>query len=246
MTTVPVDAVHPVTTALTVLADACGRVTELGSVLARRSAEPVEVPARWRGRGPVVLVGGFGTTDHGLRVLRGWLERLGYRVTVHTTGIGTGCGGRSVERLRRVIDAADEGAGVGVVAHSRGAQFARVATASGARVRSLVALGAPFDQFPLSVPALAAGLLVGVAGSLGVPGLASLGCVRGPCCAEFRAALRAPVPVPFTSVYTRGDQVVPWRSSVDDAAHNVEVSGGHLGLLDRPDALAAVAAALAA
>jgi hypothetical protein len=246
MTAVPVDPVHPVTALLTGVADVCGRLAELGGSVTGRPAEPDEAPALWRGSGPVVLVGGFGTTDRGLRVMRGWLERLGYRVTVHTTGIGTGCGGRSVERLCRVVEAADEGGGVGVVAHSRGAQFARAATAAGARVRALVALGAPFDQFPRSVPALAAGLLVGVAGSLGIPGLASLGCVRGPCCAEFRAALRAPLAVPFTSVYTRGDQVVPWRSSVDDGADNVEVSGGHLGLLDRPDALAAVAAALAA
>jgi len=246
MTAVPTDPVHPVTAALTGVADVCGRLTGLGGALTRRRAEPIRAPADWYGAGPVVLVGGFGTTDHGLRTMRRWLERLGYRVTVHTTGIGTGCGGRSVERLRRVVGGADEGEGVRVVAHSRGAQFARAATAAGARVRALVTLGAPFDQFPLSVPALAAGLLVGVAGSLGIPGLATLGCVRGPCCAEFRAALRAPVAVPFTSVFTRGDQVVPWRSSVDDSAHNVEVSGGHLGLLDRPDSLAAVAAALAA
>src|SRR3954447_4131607 len=244
MTAVPVDPVHPVTAVLTGVADLCGRLTELAGGLTGRPDEPAEVPVLWRGAGPVVLVGGFGTTDRGLRVMRRWLERLGYRVTAHTTGIGTGCGGGSVERVCRVVEGADEGDGVRVVAHSRGAQFARAATAAGARVRALVTLGAPFDQFPRSVPALAAGLVVGRAGSLGLPGLASLGCVRGPCCAEFREALRAPVPVPFTSVYTRGDRVVPWRSSVDADALNVEVSGGHLGLLDRADALATVAAAL--
>jgi hypothetical protein len=113
-------------------------------------------------------------------------------------------------------------------------------------VRSLVTLGTPFDLQRMRVPLLAAATFVGAVGSLGFPGLATLSCLRGPCCAEFRDALRAPVAVPFTSVFTRGDQVVPWEASVDEGARNVEVGGGHLGLLERRDALHAVAEALAA
>jgi pimeloyl-ACP methyl ester carboxylesterase len=239
-------AVHPVTAVLTGVADVCGRVTALGGALRGRPEPPAEVPASWFGQGPVVLVGGVGTTDFGLQTLRRWLERLGYDVFLHTVGIGTGCGGRSVSRLCRLIERVDDGRGVRVVGHSRGGQFARAATAAGVPVRALVTLGAPFDLLRMSTPLLAIGVLVGAAGSIGFPGLATLGCWRGTCCADFREALRAPVPVPFTSVFTRDDRVVPWRSSVDDHARNVEVSGGHLGLLERPDALRAVAVGLAA
>ncbi|HZG91154.1 MAG TPA: alpha/beta hydrolase [Pseudonocardia sp.] len=238
--------VHPVTALLTGVADLCGRANALPGALFGRPSPPAVVRSTWYGEGPVVLVGGFGTTDYGLQPMRRWLERLGYDVTVHTTGIGTGCGGRSVEAVRRVIDRADDGDGVRVVAHSRGGQFARAATVAGAPVRALVTLGSPFDLFRMSAPVFAAATLVGAAGSLGLPGLATLACLRGPCCREFRDALRAPVPVPFTSVYTRGDRVVPWSASVDDGATNVEVTGGHLALLDRPDSLSAVATGLAA
>lgn len=236
------DPVHPVTTALTAAADLCGRLTAL---VAAAVDQPVEVPPAWHRSGPVVLIGGVGTTDFGLETMRRWLTGLGYRVAVHTTGIGTGCGAQSVERVRRLIERMDDGDGVAVVAHSRGGQFARAAVAAGAPVNALVTLGTPFDLFRLSRPLLALGFAVGTIGSLGFPGLATLGCLYGPCCGEFRAALRAPVPVPFTSIHTKGDRVVPWRSSLDDGAVNVEVSGGHLGLLDRPEALAAVASALA-
>jgi hypothetical protein len=236
----------PVTAALTAVADVCGRLTALTTAVTGRPEQPGPVRQEWLGSGPVVIVGGFGTTPFGLKVMRRWVERLGYRATVHTAGIGTGCGGRSVRRLREVIERADEGDGVRVVAHSRGAQFARVATIGGAPVTALVALGSPFDMSRMTPSMLAAATVVGAVGSLGLPGIATLECLRGPCCAEFREALRAPVPVPFTSVFTRGDRVVPWRASVDRCARNVEVGGGHLGLLDRPDALHAVAAGLAA
>ncbi|MCO1656982.1 hypothetical protein [Pseudonocardia humida] len=236
----------PVTAALTAVADVCGRLTALAGAVTGRPERPATVDERWLGSGPVVIVGGFGTTPFGLRTMRDWVERLGYRATVHTAGIGTGCGGRSVERLRAVIERADEGDGVRVVAHSRGAQFSRVATVGGAPVRALVALGAPFDMARMSPSMIAAATAIGAVGSLGLPGIATLDCMRGPCCAEFRDALRAPVQVPFTSVYTRGDRVVPWRASLDHGARNVEVGGGHLGLLERADALRAVAAGLAA
>lgn len=239
-------AATPATAAVTAFADVCGRLTALVGAVAGRPEPPAEVREEWLGSGPVVLVGGVGTTPFGLEPLRRWVERLGYDATVHTAGVGTGCGGRSVEQLREVIERVDDGGGVRIVAHSRGGQFSRAAIAAGAPVRSLVTLGTPFDMQRMRPHLVVAATFIGAVGSLGFPGLATLACLRGPCCAEFRDALRAPVPVPFTSVYTRGDQVVPWEASVDDGARNIEVGGGHLGLLERRDALHAVADALAA
>ncbi|WP_214406572.1 hypothetical protein [Pseudonocardia lacus] len=236
----------PVTTALTAVADVCGRLTALAGAVTGRPEPPGAVRDDWLGSGPVVIVGGVGTTPFGLEPLRRWVERLGYRAVLHTAGIGTGCGERSVARLREVIERVDEGDGVGVVAHSRGGQFARVAAVGGAPVRSLVTLGSPFDVTRMTASMVVAATVVGAIGSMGLPGIATLECLRGPCCAEFRDALRAPLDVPFTSVFTRGDRVVPWRASLDDGADNVEVGGGHLGLLERADALHAVASGLAA
>ncbi|MFC5947415.1 esterase/lipase family protein [Pseudonocardia lutea] len=216
-----------------------------GALLHRAEPDP---PLRraWCGSGSLVLVGGFGTTDARLRPMQRWLERLGYEVVLHTVGVGMGCGGRSVEALRRTVARADRGDGVHVVAHSRGGQFARAAIAAGAPVRGLVTLGSGFDLYRLGLPVVAVVALIGAAGSIGLPGAATLGCLRGPCCAEFRAALRDAVGVPFTSVFSRRDRVVPWRSSRDPHATNVEIGGSHLGLLSDTDAKRAVAVALAA
>lgn len=57
--------------------------------------------------------------------------------------------------------------------------------------------------------------------------------------------LRDPLPVPFTSIYSRQDRLVPWRASVDDDARNVEITGSHLDLVESWASRSAVARALA-
>ncbi|MGD9990226.1 hypothetical protein [Pseudonocardia sp.] len=236
---------HPVTGGLTVLAALVGRATAMRTLWSGRPAPLDDIPRRWRGSGPVIVVGGVGTVAAGLQPLVDWIGRLGYDVTTHTAGIGTACGARSTEALAQTIAEADRGGGVHLVAHSRGGLFARAAVAAGAPVRSLVTLGSPFDLRRLGFARLVLGSLVSTAGTLGVPDLARLECLFGECCAEFRRAVRGRVEVPFTSVYSRRDRVVPWRASVDPAARNVEVDGSHLDLMDHPEPLAAVAEALA-
>lgn len=209
-------------------------------------AGPPEPDDRWRGDGPVVLVGGLCTTDLTLEPLRAWLTRLGYTVTVHTDGAGMRCGTESVQRLREIVRAADdEGRGVRLVGYSRGGQSARVvAQDPRSLVRSLVTVGTPFDLFGISRPLLVQAMAIAVAGSLGAPGLGRLSCMYGGCCAEYRDLLRGPVPVPFTAIYSRQDRLVRWRSCVEPLARSVEVPASHLGLLSAPAALHAVAGAL--
>lgn len=209
-----------------------------------------QVPVRLRGRGPVVLVGGFCTTEDVLAPMRDWLGRLGYTVLTHTEDAGMGCGARSAEAVaatvRRAADRDRRGAGVALVGYSRGGQFARVTAADPTLpVRALVTLGTPFDLFRLGLPVLVPALLVAAAGTLGAAGLATGSCLFGACCATYRAGLRGPVRVPFTSVYSRGDGMVPWRASLDPVATNVEVGGSHLDLLETRPARHAVAEALA-
>lgn len=229
-----------------------GRLIALARLTASRPHPSLEdPPERWLGSGPVVLVGGFCATDLVLGPMRRWLERLGYSVSTHTLGAGMGCAGRSIEAVadtvRRAADA--HGAPVRVVAHSRGGQFARAATRTLARTgeapESLVTLGTPLRLYGASRVLLAQAAAVAALGSLGAPGLATLACLYGPCCAEFRDELREPVPVPCTAVFSREDRAVRWQAAVDPAARNIEVPGSHLGLLVDPPALRVVADALA-
>lgn len=206
-----------------------------------------DLPDAPRGNGPVVLVGGFCTSDLTLDPLRHRLDRLGYTVTTHTAGAGMGCGRRTVERLGEVVREAADAAGepVQLLGYSRGGQFARAVAADPAMpVRALVTLGTPFDVRGVSVPLLLQGAALAVAGTLGVPGLFTLSCFLGPCCTAFHDTLRAAPEVPFTAIYSREDRLVRWRACQDPAARTVEVPGSHLGLLVDPAPLRAVAEAL--
>jgi hypothetical protein len=65
---------------------------------------------------------------------------------------------------------------------------------------------------------------------------------------ELRAALRRPLPVPTTSIYSRTDGIVAWRSCLEEAGperENVEVACSHTGMGFHPDALAVIADRLA-
>lgn len=209
--------------------------------------EPDALPDAWRGDGPVVLVGGFCTRELTLQPLRIRLVRLGYSVTTYTAGAGLGCGRRSVDDLKNVVQASADAAGspVRLVGYSRGGQFARSVTADPAMpVRSLVTLGTPFDIDGVSLPLRLQVAALAVAGTLGVPGLFTMSCFYGSCCARFRHELRAVPEVPFTAIYSREDRLVRWQACLDPAARTVEVPGSHLGLLVDIEPLRAVAEAL--
>jgi len=203
------------------------------------------------GRGPVVVLGGLGETDPCLKPMVRWLERLGYDVTGYTLRAGMGCSQRTVDSLERRIRILADGAGepVRIVGHSRGGQFGRaVGVQAPDVVGQLVTLGTPFDLWGgLTPPMTAMAWGLAAAGSAGVPGLLGLACLVGGCCRDFRASLRAAWPddVPFTSIYSRSDGAVPWRSAHDPYADNVVVRGGHVSLLCSAAAQRAVADALA-
>ena len=60
--------------------------------------------------------------------------------------------------------------------------------------------------------------------------------------------LRAPPPVPTTSIYSRSDGVVAWQACVGEPsprAENIEVDSSHLGLVWHPDVFRIVADRLA-
>jgi triacylglycerol lipase len=141
---------------------------------------------------------------------------------------------RSARGGQRPALAAGSGQRSLVVAHSRGGQFARVAAVRRPDlVTGLVTLGTPFQQLALHPILVAYAATLGVLGSLGVPHLARVSCLRGRHCAPYRRDLSAPWhdDVPFVSVYSTEDRTVRWRTCLDPGAEHIEVHGSHASLL---------------
>src|SRR5207247_737486 len=71
---------------------------------------------------------------------------------------------------------------------------------------------------------------------------------RGPRVRRPRTPLDAPLPVPSSSLYSRSDGVVAWRSCLQDEgplAENIEVRSSHCGMGHHPGALLVIADRLA-
>jgi triacylglycerol lipase len=191
---------------------------------------------------PVLVVGGLATNPQVLTPLRDWLQRLGCRTLLAPAQYGIACGQRAaiaVEgALARHVDATGEQAVI--IAHSRGGQFARpVAVRRPKLVRGLITLGSPLNRLLGVHPLVLLKVLgLGVVGSLGIPGLFRASCLWGECCRPLRADLWGPFPdqVPFLSVFSRHDEVVPWQSSLDPAARHHEIPTTHRGLITSPAA----------
>jgi pimeloyl-ACP methyl ester carboxylesterase len=200
---------------------------------------------------PVLVVGGLATSPHVLSTLQDWLHRIGCRTLLAPTGYGISCGQRAAlaveHALTRHTDATGEQAMI--VAYSRGGQFARpVAVRRPELVRGLITLGSPLTRLLGAHPIVLLKVLgLGMVGSLGVPGLFRASCLWGECCLPLRDDLMGPFPgnVPFLSVFSRQDEVVPWESSLDPAARHQEISTTHHGLIASPAAFQLLAQELA-
>jgi triacylglycerol lipase len=204
----------------------------------------------WRGEGvprgagqPVLLIPGFMAGDLSLGVMAGWLKRIGYRPCRAGIAANVDCTARSVERLEQQLERHVRvyGENAIVVGQSRGGTMARIlAVRRPDLIDGIVCLGSPLvDQFAvhpfvrLQVRAVAA--LGTIGGTIGVHGLFSYDC-RDRCCAEVNQQLVGPFPegIRFTSVYSRSDGIVDWRSCLDPAAEHVEVRSTHVGMAVNP------------
>jgi triacylglycerol lipase len=191
---------------------------------------------------PVLVVGGLATNPYVLSPLQDWLHRIGCRTLLAPTQYGIACGQRTAiaveHALVRHVDATGEQAVI--IAHSRGGQFARpVAVRRPEFVRGLITLGSPLTRLLGAHPIVLLKVLgLGMVGSLGVPGLFRASCLWGDCCRPLRDDLMGPFPteVPFLSVFSRQDEVVPWAASLDPAARHREIGTTHRGLIASPAA----------
>ena len=221
--------------------------------LARLLVDPV-----YRGEGvtrgrdePVVLIPGFLAGDGSLRVMRGWLDRMGY--DAHAAGIiaNVDCSDRALNRLDELVERIHRRTGrkVALIGHSRGAHFAKaLAHRRPERVSCAVSLGAGLDTpFDISVPTRMAVAAFRELHAVTSDRIARNGCFTDTCrCAFARDYAGAfPESIELTSIYSKGDGVVRWRACVVPYARNVEVTGSHVGLAFNRKVYRAIAEALA-
>ena len=221
---------------------------------ARLSVDPVFLggPGLPRGDGrPVLLMPGFLAGDQTLAVLAGWLWRLGYRPRTCGFVANVSCSERALERVERRADALHRryGRRVALIGHSRGGHFARALAAGRPELVShAISIGADLNRmFGISAPTQFA--VAATRRALRATGRAGdEHCLTRECPCRFTLDYSAPFPadrVRLTSIYTRADGVVHWRSCLVPYGDCVEVAGSHTGLIFNRKTYRALATALA-
>jgi pimeloyl-ACP methyl ester carboxylesterase len=200
---------------------------------------------------PVILLPGFLAGDQTLAVMAAWLMRIGYQPYSCGFVANVDCSDRALDRVERRVERLHRlrGRRVALVGHSRGGHFVRaIARRRPECVSHAISLGADLQRmFGASVPTLAA---VAAARStiLALRRGRTERCFTAECTCEFTRDFAGPFPtdrVRLTSIYSKGDGVVPWPGSVVREADCVEVTGSHVGLIFNRKVYRAVAHALA-
>ena len=193
-----------------------------------------------RGDGHSVLVlPGFLASDRSTAVLRRYVAFLGYRAYGWELGRNIGPASHILEGMEAQLErlANRSGGKVSVVGWSLGGMYARsLGREMPKYVRQVITLGSPFrGEIPISSH------------------------VQGPfdrlrhlhvADDELPPAEldRAPIDMPLTAVFSRGDGIVAWQSCIQEPGHereNIEVIGSHCGLGHNPAAMWVVADRLA-
>ena len=192
-----------------------------------------------RGDGhPVLALPGFLASDLSMAPMRRYLKELGY--DTYAWNMGRNFGGVASKRgaLRDLVKQIHESTGrkVSIVGWSLGGIYARdLGLQLPDMVRQVITLGSPFAN---DVTATNATRLY--------EALSGEGINDNP---EIREAIAGDLPVPATSIYSRTDGIVNWRTCLlrpSATAENIEVHlASHIGLGVNPAALWAVANRLA-
>jgi len=187
---------------------------------------------------PVLVLPGFLASDLSMMPMRRYLRELGY--DAHAWRMGRNMG--ELARLRDALHVrlaeihAATGRKVSLIGWSLGGVYARaLALQVPGMVRQVITLGTPFANDIRATNATR--LFEALSGE------------RIDDHAELCDAIAGALPVPATSIYSRGDGIVNWRTSLQresKSAENIEVYlASHVGLAVNPAVLWAVADRLA-
>jgi pimeloyl-ACP methyl ester carboxylesterase len=187
---------------------------------------------------PVLTLPGFLASDLSMAPMRRYLKELGYDAYAWNMGRNFGGVGSKRGALRDLLTRIHETTGrkVSVIGWSLGGVYARdLALQLPDMVRSIITLGSPFANDVRATNATRLYELLSGEGIDDIP--------------EIRDAIAGDMPVPATSIYSRLDGIVNWRTSVlrpSATSENIEVHlASHIGLGVNPAALWAVADRLA-
>jgi pimeloyl-ACP methyl ester carboxylesterase len=161
---------------------------------------------------PVLLLPGFLASDRSTAPIRGYLSRLGY--DTHAWKMGQNLGGFYKKRhlLEHRLTEIYESTGkkVSLIGWSLGGVYARyLSLAATSKVRSVITLGSPFAG---DVRATNASKLYEM-----LSGERHVNTKRADL-----EALAGDLPVPNSSIYTKLDAIVNWRTCIAPQAHNAE------------------------
>lgn len=193
-----------------------------------------------RGDGhPVLVLPGLLASDVSTLILRRYLDLLGF--STHPWGLGRNVGGvySMREKLGKLLERVHAATGrkVSLVGWSLGGVYARdLALRMPDMVRYVVTLGSPFAGDITATNARRVYEMVS-------------GEIIQDADLKDIQALAGDLPVPTSSLYTRTDGVVNWRTCLvneSDSAENIEITlASHIGIGVNPAALWAVADRLA-
>ncbi len=180
-----------------------------------------------RGNGePILVLPGFGTGDRSTAIMRGLMKKFGYEAYGWDLGINLGPRWHVLSALEgRIakISADHGGQKLRLVGQSLGGIYARsIARDKPEMVESVVTLGSPYGAINQGKSSWAYGAVEMAMGY------------------QFKEAVEMesqemghPLHVPTTSVYSKMDGVVNWRTCVEptsDFRENVEVIASHVGM----------------
>lgn len=184
---------------------------------------------------PILLIPGFLAGDWTLRVMAGWLNRLGYQSYLSGIDWNVDCPNRTGELLGWRVDhiLQETGQPLTVIGHSLGGMLARFLGATyPTKISSVIAIGSPLS------PPVKVNPIVLVASHVLYPirrvrGRVPAECGSLECSCQFQQTAFGPFPsrVGFASIFSKDDEIVAWHSSVDPEGQNLEVPGKHLGLI---------------
>lgn len=205
-----------------------------------------------RGQGqPVLLIPGFLVGDWTLMIMAGWLNRIGYRTYFSGIDWNIDCPNKTGEKLRWRLEhiAKEAGGPLIVLGHSLGGLLARfLGTNFPEHVQHVIALGSPLDvSNPVSVHPVVRSLFHMLEPLRRLRSPAFRHCGSTACACRFAQTAFSVLPstVSFTSIFSKSDEVVHWQASVAPRGTNIEVSGGHIGLIVNREVYRAIAQSLA-